>query len=111
MATCTLTGKLLFGNEAPYEGAHVYAVPYDSPAIIQGTDEVLAAQPVSTMSTSTGDFILDLIRNVRFTVNIPAIGFKKTIMVPDQTTEILWSLTDIFESGDPTPADIGEDDF
>lgn len=111
MATCTLTGKLLFGDDTPYAGAHIYAIPYDSPAIIQGTDEVIAAQPVSTMSTSTGEFILDLIKNVRFTINIPAVGFKKTIIVPDQTTEVLWNLTDIFETGDPTPNDTGEDNW
>ena len=111
MATCTLTGRLLFGDGTPYESAHIYAIPYDTPSIIQGTGEVIVPQPVSTMSTSTGDFILDLIRNVRFTINIPAIGFKKTIVVPDQTTEILWSLTDVFESGDPTPTDTGEDEW
>ena len=109
MATCTLTGKLLFGDDTPYEGAHIYAIPYDTPSVIQGTNEMIVPQPVSTMTTSTGDFTIDLIRNVRFTINIPALGFKKTIVVPDQSTEILSSLTDIFESGDPTPTDTGED--
>lgn len=111
MATCTLTGKLLQGDDTPYEGAFIHAIPFETPSIIQGTDEVIVPQPITRMTTSTGDFSIDLIRNVRFTIKIPAIGFNKTILVPDQSTEILWSLTDIFVSGDTTPTDTGEDNW
>lgn len=111
MATCILTGTIKTGADANFEGVYIHAVPYDSPSIVQGTQEAIAPEPITVLTTSTGEFELELIRNVRFTIHIPMLGFKKTILVPDQDTEILWSLTDIFVSGDSTPSDTGEDDW
>lgn len=111
MATCTLTGTILLGDETPYEGAYIHAIPYETPSRIQSTENVIVPQPITRITTSTGEFSIDLVRNVRFTIKIPAIGFNKTIRVPDQATEVLWSLTDIFVSGDTTPTDEGEDDW
>jgi len=110
MATCNIQGKILIGSEEAVVGAVVHAVPYDSPAIIQNTDTVISPEPVTTMTTSTGEFELDLIRNVKFTITIPEVGFRKTIVVPNEAGPIeLWGLTDIFVSGDPTPTDNNED--
>lgn len=111
MAICIITGTILLGDETPYKGAYVHAIPYETPSKIQGTDSVIVPQPITTITTSTGEFYIDLVRNVRFTIKIPAIGFNKTIKVPDKATEVLWNLTDIFISGDTTPTDEGEDDW
>ena len=111
MSTCILTGNLISGDGTPFEGAYIHAIPYDTPSIVQGTNEAIVPCSITALTTSTGDFTLELVRNVQFTVTIPIIGFKKTIRVPDLSTEILWSLTDIFVSGDSTPADVGEEDW
>ena len=111
MANCILTGTIVLGNDEAVPYAYIHATPYDSPALLQGTDKVVSPEVVTTVTTSTGEFELELVRNMNFTVNIPLIGFKKTIRVPDSATASLWSLSDIFVSGDPTPTDNNEDNW
>jgi len=111
MATCKLTGTIVLGSGEAVPYAYIHATPYDSPALIQGTDQVISPEVVTAITTSTGEFELDLVRNVNFTINIPLIGFKKTIRIPDSTTASLWSLSDVFVTGDPTPTDNNEDNW
>lgn len=111
MATCTLTGRIITGGEIPVVGAYVHAIPYNSPAVIQNTDDAVTPEAVTVLTTSTGEFELELMRNVKFTVTIPELGFRKTITVPNEAGPIvLWGLTDIFVGGDPTPVDGGGED-
>jgi len=112
MAKCQIVGVIKDGSEDPTAGVYVTAVCYDSPAIIQGTSTGLSPTPITEVTSSTGKFILELIRNVKYTVRIPEMGFVKTVTVPNSAGPVdLWALTDVFVSGDVTPADSGEDNW
>ena len=99
MATCKLTGSIVDGTSTGLYGVNIYATPYDSPALIQGTDNAISPGSITVLTTSTGEFELDLLRNVKFTITITEIGFRKTIIVPNSETDSLFALTDIFISG------------
>jgi hypothetical protein len=99
--TCTITGTIVSGDGEGMEGVSISATPFDSPALISGTGIALAPSVVSIVTTSTGSFELSLLRNVRFTIHIPEISFKETILVPDLGSTSLWNLTDIFATGEP----------
>jgi hypothetical protein len=98
---CYITGTIVSGDGEGMEGVSISATPFDSPALISGTGIALAPSVVSIVTTSTGSFELSLLRNVRFTVHIPEIGFKETILVPALESISLWGLTDIFATGEP----------
>lgn len=108
MGTCTLSGYIINGTSTGIIGANVYAIPYDSPSIIQGTENAISPEPIMVLTSSTGYFELELLRNVKFTISIPEIGLRKTIIVPNSSTSSLFALTDILVSGDPTPSDNGD---
>lgn len=105
MATCTLTGYIILGTSTGMSGVNIHAVPYETPAVVQGTSNAISPTPITVLTTSTGYFELELLRNVKFTVTIPEIGFRKTVLVPNVATNSLFALTDILISGDPTPTD------
>jgi len=110
MATCNIVGKLINGSGEEVDGIFVHAVCADSPAIIQNTSTGIIPENIRELTTSTGIFELTLVRNVNYIVHIPEMGFKKTILVPDEAGPVnLWGLTDILVSGDPTPTDTGDD--
>ena len=111
MSTCEITGNILLGSGNPLDGAYIYAVPYDSPAVISGTESALSAEPIVVLSSSTGAFTIELMQNVRFTIIIPEIGFKKTIVVPELSTAVLWGLSDIFVTGESGTGDSGDNDW
>ncbi len=112
MATCTLNGYIIMGSSTGLQGVYVHAVPYDTPSIIEGTDKAISPENVSVLTSSTGYFELELIRNVKFTITIPEIGMRKTIVVPDNAGPVsVWSLTDIYTTGEPDPVDPGADDW
>jgi hypothetical protein len=105
---CRLYGYIVNGSYEPIEGVSICAVPYDSPTIIETSTAMTVVSPetVEAITTSTGEFAIDLLRNVKFTVSIPEIGFRETIIVPNETGPVtLWSLTDLFISGDPEKND------
>ena len=111
MATCTIVGKLVDGEGNELEGVFVHAICADSPAIIQNTSTGIIPETVTLLTTSTGTFELELLRNVNFTIHVPEMGFKRTIRVPNEAGPVnLWGLTDIFVSGDVTPEDGGAED-
>jgi len=111
MATCTLNGYLLIGSSTGLSGAYVHAVPYDSPAVIIGTGKVVSPDKVTVLTSSSGYFELDLIQNVRFTITIPELGLRKTILVPESSGPIaVWGLTDIYTTG-ASPVEPEEDDW
>lgn len=112
MSTCKIVGKLIRGSGIPVIGSYIYATCYDSPAIIQDTSTGIVSDPIRIYSTSTGQFELELERNVKFTIYIPEMGFKRTVLVPDSEGPInLWGLTDVFVTGDATPNDTNEDNW
>lgn len=111
MATCLLNGYILEGSSTGLEGVYVHATPFDSPAVIQGTGQVVSPDNITILTSSTGYFELELIRGVRFTVHIPELGFRKTISVPDAAGPVaLWGLTDIYSTG-VAPVEPEEDDW
>lgn len=100
---CRLYGYIVNGRKEAIEGITVSAVPYDSPTLIDATNSVVSPASIDEITTSTGEFIIDLIRNVKYTITISEIGFRKTVLVPNETGPvIIWSLTDVFISSDPT---------
>lgn len=110
MATCKIVGILITGEGVGAQGTYIYASCSDSPAIIQGTSTGIVPESLFKLTTSTGTFEMDLVRNVNFTIHIPEMGFKKTIRVPNEAGPInLWSLSDVYVTGDPTPEDAGDD--
>lgn len=110
MDTCSVVGKIEDGSGNAVYGMYVHAIPYLSPAIVQGTSTGLSTDTITVLTSSTGTFELELAQNVEFTIHIPEMGFKKTVKIPDNAGPVLlWSLTDIFITGDSTPDDQGED--
>ena len=106
MATCLLTGTIITGSYEGLEAISIHAIPYDSPAVLSGTERIISPKSVTVVTTSTGEFELELLQNFKFTVSIPEIGFRKTIIVPIEDGPIsLWSLTDVFVGGDTAPED------
>jgi hypothetical protein len=99
--TCSIIGKIVSGDGEAMEGVGIYATPFDSPSIVSSTGYALSPSGVSIITSSTGEFELILIRNVRFTIHIPEIGLKETILVPDLSSASIWGLTDIFATGEP----------
>jgi hypothetical protein len=108
MDTCIVTGTIVSGDGTPKEGAIIHAIPYDSPAIIEDTENALIPLPITVYTSSTGEFELTLLRSVRFTVTIPLLGFRKVVRIPDSTTAVLWGLSDIDITGDATPREEGD---
>jgi len=110
MATCKIVGKLVTGGDVDASGVLIYSTCSDYPAIIQDTSTGIIPEVIKELTTSTGTFELDLIRNVNFTIHIPEMGFKKTVRIPNNAGPInLWSLTDVYITGDPDPSDEGDD--
>jgi hypothetical protein len=100
---CRLYGYIVNGKKEAIEGITVSAVPYDSPTLIDATNSVVSPESIDEITTSTGEFTIDLIRNVKYTISISEIGFRKTVLVPNEAGPvILWSLTDVFISSDPS---------
>lgn len=108
MATCKVSGYIKDGSETPIEGALIYAVPAIVPQIIEGTEDAIYPKPIESITTSSGYFELNLIRNADFVVIIRCIGFRDKVHVPDQTSTGLFSLAAIQQQADPTPSDTGE---
>jgi len=106
MATCILTGTIITGGYTYLDGISIHAIPYDSPALLSGTERIVAPDSITVITTSTGEFELELLQNFKFTISIPEIGFRKTILVPIEAGPIsIWSLTDVFVSGEVIPGD------
>lgn len=102
LSLCRIYGYIVNGKKEGIEGVTVSAVPYDSPTLIEGTNSVVSPETIEVITISTGEFVTDLIRNVKYTINISEIGFRKTVLIPNETGPvILWSLTDVFVSSDP----------
>lgn len=95
MNQCTVYGYVIDGSCSPVEGVVVTASPATIPAIIHGTDYAIHVGEVSTITSSTGYFEFSLIQNVDFVISIYSLGFKERILVPEQITALLWSLTGV----------------
>lgn len=106
---CRIYGYLVDASEAAIEDAYVHAVVFISPTVLSDGVSVISPETITSTTTSTGLFTLDLAQGIRFTITIPDIGFRKTIKVPDEIGPVtLWSLTDVHVSDD-TGGDAGED--
>ncbi len=94
MALCQITGKVVDGSEVGIEGANIHAVPFDTPAIIAGTDKGISPDAKTVATSSTGLFEIDLIRLVKYTITIPIMGYRETVAIPDEAGPVtLWTLS------------------
>jgi hypothetical protein len=99
---CRLYGYIVNGKKEAIDGVTIFAVPYDSPIVIDDTFSIISPDSVITTTSSTGEFYIDLIQNAKFTISIPHVGLRKTIIVPSSTGPVvLWGLTDLFIVSDP----------
>ena len=100
MANCILTGTILYSDGSPVESALIYAVPAVSPAI-SSTGYGIVPYPIQIYTSSSGDFSLELMRNVEFFITIPTLGFREKVRVPDTSTVSFFSLTSLPINNEP----------
>ena len=105
MAKCIITGTIVDATDAPMAGVLVVAFPINAPQILTSDGKAVANSLIQTVTTSTGLFSLNLIRNITYCINIKEIGYKDTFMVPDQDTFVLWggTSTPVVPGSDPSP--------
>ena len=111
MSACKVHGYIVDGTSTGVEGVLIYAIPKTMPATITATGSAVHPIPIEVVTTSTGYFELNLIRNMDFVVFINAIGFRTAIRVPDEDSAVLWTLATSYVIGDSTPTDTGEDNW
>ena len=103
MSVCTITGTLKRPDDLPFEGAVLYFVVANIPAV-SSTGYGISPLPVQTITTSSGYFSIDLMRNTDFVVTIPLLGFRQKVRIPDAPTINLFEYISGVPVDDPTPA-------
>ena len=97
--TCLVSGKIQDGDGEGVIGVLVHAIPANFPSKITGTSIAMSPDVITAVTTSTGYFELNLLRNTEFIVAINGIGFKEKVYIPDEETAILWNLSEIVDVG------------
>ena len=105
MATCLVTGTILYTDGTPCVGAIIYYVPAQAPAI-SSTGYALSPLPISTTTTSSGYFSFTVLQGITIVVTITSIGFREKISIPALSTYDLFNMTSVETvTGDiPEPA-------
>src|SRR5271157_5785093 len=95
MATCKIYGYIINGSEQPIEGVIVYAVPAILPEVTSTGLYAFHYTPITTLTTSSGYFELNLSKGLEFFVYINSIGFRQKITTPSTDTAVLFSLASV----------------
>ncbi len=92
LQTCILTGHIFDAMGEPVANAAVGARPIGLPAIEQST-AAITDDLVSTTTDANGQFFLTLIRLADVEVFIPVANFRRRIVVPNQASADLFSVS------------------
>ena len=111
MATCRIYGTIEDGAEQPVEGVKIQFIPAALPSVDASTGKGVHPIELGTITSSTGEFEIELSQNKDFVVIINSMGLKEKIRVPAETEKKLFELTGQYTSGDSTPTDTGEDNW
>jgi hypothetical protein len=90
-------GTIQSGDGNPTVGTIVHAIPVTIPTIVNGA--ALSSFVIESITTSSGYFELSLLQGVEFLIIINTLGFRQVILVPAQTSVVLWTLTSIQQIG------------
>lgn len=91
MALCKVSGTILDGTETPMANVIVVAFLVDAPQNSVTSSALISGNLIKAVTTSTGYFELNLVRNAKFCINIKEVGYKEIVTVPDADTLNLWS--------------------
>ena len=97
---CIVNGVLRYSNGSPVISALVYAVPAGSPSI-SSTGYGISPVPMQVYTNGDGLFELVLMRNTYFIITITSIGYRQKILVPDESTYNLFTLSSIAMNNSP----------
>lgn len=100
--TCRIYGSIVEPNGNAFSKIPVTATIITYPNQINNTQDSVATNPIVTFTDDAGNFYLDLIQNVTYYVSINDILFKQVIIVPEQESALLWSISPTKEIGDQT---------
>jgi hypothetical protein len=109
MSTCTVSGSIINGSEEPVEGVLIQFILAAIPAVSSSLGMGVYQSPLECITTSTGYFEIELIRDTDFVVIISALGIKEKIHIPDEATKNLFELTG-FVVVDPIQTSTGNED-
>lgn len=93
LSTCLIKGHILNLNGTPMQNASVGARLLALPETLSGVG--IQDQVVSATTDSNGFFQITLVQDATVDIFIPAIGYRRTIVVPSTT------LADLFEISSP----------
>lgn len=91
LQTCVISGYLFDPSGRPLIGSAVSARPVGLPAIEQSV-AAISDDLVTAVTNVNGQFFITLIRLADMEVFIPAVNYRKRIVVPNQGTAELFSL-------------------
>jgi len=97
---CIVIGKIIYGNGNPVPSALIYAIPAGSPAI-SSSGYAVSPFPIQAYSKSDGSFEISLVRNATFILTISSIGYRQKILIPNQDSYNLFTLSNITMNNSP----------
>lgn len=99
MDLCEIYGKLVTAQKEPLSGVFVFSscVEHVKETLDTSTGEVvgIGTYPVYSISNSDGSFAINLIKSKQYRIIIRPIGYDRVIIVPNDETANLWSLSGV----------------